>query len=75
MLHDKKRKKCNVTAWGKSFNIEYNSFGKGLVMTSLTVRSHDKNLFKLLERACKVNLLLDSMTTKLKKPEVKFMVT
>ena len=39
MLQDKKRKKRNVTARGKSFDIEYNSFGRGLVMASLNINS------------------------------------
>ena len=39
MLQDKKRKKRNVTTRGKSFNIEYNSFGRGLVMASLNINS------------------------------------
>ena len=39
MLQDKKRKKRHVTARGKSFDIEYNSFGRGLVMASLNINS------------------------------------
>lgn len=39
MLQDKKRKKRNVTARGNSFNIGYNSFGRGLVMASLNINS------------------------------------
>lgn len=37
------------------------------------VSNHDKNLIKLLERARKVNLNLNSSKMELKKPEVKFM--
>ena len=37
------------------------------------VRNHDENLMKLLERACKVNLRLNSKKMDTKKPEVKFM--
>ena len=35
--------------------------------------NHDKNLIKLLERARKVHLNLNSSKMELKKPEVKFM--
>lgn len=37
------------------------------------VSNHDKNLIKLLERVCKVNLNLNSNKMELKKPEAKFM--
>ena len=37
------------------------------------VRNHDENLLKLLERARKVNLRLNSKKMELRKPEVKFM--
>ena len=37
------------------------------------VRNHDENLLKLLERACKVNLCLNSKKMELRKPEMKFM--
>ena len=37
------------------------------------VSNHDKNLIKLVERARKVNLNLNSSKMELKKPEVKFM--
>ena len=38
-----------------------------------TVRNHDENLLKLLDRARKVNLRLNSRKMELRKPEVKFM--
>ena len=37
------------------------------------VRNYDENLLKLPERACKVNLRLNSKKMDIKKPEVKFM--
>lgn len=37
------------------------------------VRNHDENLLRLLERARKVNLCLNSRRMELRKPEVKFM--
>ena len=37
------------------------------------VLNHDENLIKLLERARKVNLRLNSLKIELRKPEVKFM--
>ena len=54
--------------------IRYHIFVVGFAATGeQEVSNHDKNLIKLLERVCKVNLNLNSSKMELKKPEVKSM--
>lgn len=54
--------------------IRYHIFVMGFAATGeQEVSNHDKNLIKLLERVCKVNLNLNSSKMELKKPEVKSM--
>ena len=54
--------------------IRYHIFVMGFAATGeQEVSNHDKNLIKLLERVCKVNLNLKISKMELKKPEVKFM--
>lgn len=54
--------------------IRYHIFVMGFAATGeQEVSNHDKNLIKLLERVCKVNLNLNSSKMELKKPEVKTM--